>query len=432
MVELELRVVKAKKLDIGRSIVRISGAVMKNLQIKTGDIVSIKGKKETTSIAWPAYPEDKDKLNIRMDHRARENAKVQVGEKIKIRKANYGKAISITLAPISSDIRSSSEVNNYIKRKLINNPLIKGDKIIISIAINRELHFKIISTKPSGIVLVKNSTNLKILNKKHDIKSLEIFYKTFDDIGGLKKEIKILRKIFELPQIHPELFKYLKIKNSNGILLYGPPGCGKTLLVQAIANECKYYLISLNGAEIFSKYIEESKKRLNEIFDKAKNHSPSIIHISNLSSIAPKFEVSSSLLLKLITSELIYQLDNLAPHSNIIVIGEDTKLEDVSPLLCLPRRLDTHIKIEKPDKDGRLEILKIYLKDLDLSDDVNLNELVSRTEDFTGARIAKLCNEAIRNSIDRYFPDILNRKEPFSKSELNEIKLTMEDFIKAL
>ncbi|TFF88552.1 MAG: AAA family ATPase [Promethearchaeota archaeon] len=221
------------------------------------------------------------------------------------------------------------------------------------------------------------------------------------------------------------------MENSSGIILYGPSGCGKTLLIETIASENNIYLISLNVAEIFSKFVDESAEKLRTVFEEAKLNAPSIIHILHIGKIAPKFDQAYSAFQRLIISQLISLIDNLSPESKVVIIGEDISYEDINQLLYSPGRLDIKINVDKPNESDRLEIFKIYLKNMPLDDDIILDELANKTEGFSGGNIMTICREAAKNAIKRHYPEILQNKQTLTENELNVIKINSDDFSKA-
>ncbi|RLI18335.1 AAA family ATPase, partial [Candidatus Bathyarchaeota archaeon] len=232
--EIQLRVAEARQRDVGRGKVRIDPHVMRKLGVNPGDIVEIEGKRKTAAIVWPAYPEDQDETIIRMDGLIRKNAGVSIGEKVTIRKASARPASLVKLAPSSFSITVDSAFVNFVKKRLYDYPLTQGDTVLIPV-LGQAIPFTVVLTRPAGIVLVTEDTNLIILEKPAE--EIRVPRVTYEDIGGLQEAIQKIREMVELPLKHPELFKRLGIDPPKGVLLYGPPGCGKTLLAKAVANE---------------------------------------------------------------------------------------------------------------------------------------------------------------------------------------------------
>ncbi|MHA1751946.1 MAG: CDC48 family AAA ATPase [Candidatus Helarchaeota archaeon] len=432
MEKFELRVAEAKQRDVGRSIVRIDGDTMKQLNIRTGDIVAITGKRTTAAISWPAFPEDKGRGIIRMDGRLRKNAGVSLGEKIIIEKANEKTARSVILAPTSVRIRADPYVESFVKRKLLNYPLTKGDTILISIGISREVPFQIVSTRPRGIVVVKNTTILHVSDRPMDEMTTGIPIITYEDIGGLDDKIQRIREMVELPLKHPELFKRLGIDPPKGVLLRGPPGCGKTLLVRAVANESEAHFIPINGPEIMSKFYGESEKRLRSIFDEAEKNAPSIIFVDELDAIAPKREEVTGEVERRVVAQLLALMDGLRTRGKVVVIGATNRPNALDPALRRPGRFDREIEIGVPDRNGRLEILQIHTRGMPLREDVDLNEMADLTHGFVGADLMSLCREAAMKALRRFLPEIDLDEEEIPPDILEKIFVNMEDFRSAL
>ncbi|NVM28620.1 MAG: CDC48 family AAA ATPase [Candidatus Helarchaeota archaeon] len=433
-IEVEVKVAEAKQRDVGRSIIRLDSGTFKKLNIRTGDIVKIKGKNRVTAaIVWPAYSEDLHLGTIRMDGRLRKNAGVSIGERVRIQKAREKMAREILLAPTNVRITSGDPyVESFIKRKLLNYPLTQGDVIYIPIGIAREVPFQIISTKPRGIVVVKQQTILKVSEHPKEEIPGGIPVITYEDIGGLKSEIQRIREMVELPLKHPELFKKLGIDPPKGVLLRGPPGCGKTLLVKAVANESDAFFKPLNGPEVMSKFYGESEKRLRTIFDDAEKHAPSIVFIDELDAIAPKREEVTGEVERRVVAQLLALMDGLKGRGRVVIIGATNRPNALDPALRRPGRFDREIEIGVPDKNGRKEILQIHTRGMPLTDNVQLGSLSEVTHGYVGADVAALCREAAMKALRRYLPKINIEEEEIPPEVLDQIEVRMADFISAL
>ncbi len=249
--EFKLKVQEARKRDIGRSIIRLDSETITELDVNTGDIIEIHGKERITSaIAWPAYPQDQGLGIVRIDSRVRKNANVGIDDFIVITKIEERATKSLAIAPVSLKIRPNTHFESFVKRKLLNFPIGKDDLVYINIGMTKEIVFRVVALKPAGISVVKQNTQLTINETSAEEVPNGIPYITYEDIGGLDREIQLIREMVELPLRHPELFKRLGIDPPKGVLLRGPPGCGKTLLAKAVANESQAHFISINGPEI--------------------------------------------------------------------------------------------------------------------------------------------------------------------------------------
>lgn len=254
--QITLKVAEARQRDVGRGKVRIDDASMRAIGVTTGDVIEIIGKKHTGAISWPAYPEDQEEGIIRMDGIVRKNAGLSLGEKVIVKKADVKVAKNLTIAPTQYSITLDYGFETFVKRKLLGYPVIKGDTVLIPI-LGRAIPFIVTSTNPPGLTLITDTTKLKVTEKPIKEPETEMQQITYEDVGGLDEEIRKIREMVELPLKHPELFKRLGIDPPKGVLLHGPPGCGKTLIAKAVANESDAHFISIQGPEIMSKFYGE-------------------------------------------------------------------------------------------------------------------------------------------------------------------------------
>ena len=428
----KLRVAEAKQRDVGRSIIRIDNETMEKLNIQTGDVVAITGKRLTAAIAWPAYPEDQGRNLIRMDGRLRKNATVGLGELVSIKKAQEKIANRVIIAPTSVNIKADPYIEQFVRRKLLNYPVVKNDTILIPIGISKEVPFQIISTRPSGVVTIKQSTILRVSESATEEAVGGIPIVTYEDIGGLSEEIQRIREMVELPLKHPELFKKLGISPPKGVLLRGPPGCGKTLLVRAVANESEAYFIPINGPEIMSKFYGESEKKLRGIFDEAEKSSPGIIFIDEIDAIAPKREEVTGEVERRVVAQLLALMDGLHGRGRVIVIGATNRANALDPALRRPGRFDREIEIGVPNKAGRYEVLQIHTRGMPLGEDVDIAELAGVTHGFVGADLAALCREAAMKCLRRFIPRINLDEDEIPTEVLDQLKVLSDDFDHAL
>ena len=426
--EVQLKVAQAKERDVGRGIVRIGSRYMRMLGCNAGDVVEIEGKSLAAARALYAYPSDENLDIIRMDAILRKNAGVSIGDKVTVRKASVKRAISVKIAPVGYAVKFDSQFTNYIKSQLENYPLVEGNIVQVPV-FGQPLALMVVSTKPSGVVLMDEKTNVITLDRPVS----EQFIKrvTYEDIGGLHEEIQKIREMVELPLRYPELFKRLGIEPPKGVLLYGPPGCGKTLIAKAVANEADAYFIAINGPEIMSKYYGESEQRLREVFEQAKKNAPAIIFIDEIDAIAPKREEVTGEVEKRVVAQLLSLMDGLEARGDIIVIGATNRINAIDPALRRPGRFDREIYIPPPDKRGRYEILLIHTRNMPLAPDVDLMKLASITHGFVGADLAALCREAAMKALRRILPQIDLEQERIPPEILEKIFVTMDDFMQA-
>ena len=427
--EVVLRVAEAKQKDVGRGKVRIDINILRMIGVEPGDVVEIEGRRKTAAIAWPGYPEDQGLDIIRMDGLIRKNAGVSIGEKVIVRKADAKPATLVKLAPANFNIAVDPGFVNYVRKRLLNYPVVEGDTVMIPV-LSQAIPFIVVQTKPQGVVIITHDTQIVVLERP--VETTGIPRVTYEDIGGMKDIIEKVRELVELPLKHPELFKRLGIEPPKGVLLIGPPGVGKTLLAKAIANETNAYFIAINGPEIMSKYYGESEQRLREIFEEAKKHAPAIIFIDEIDAIAPKRDEVVGEVERRVVAQLLALMDGLESRGDVIVIAATNRPNALDPALRRPGRFDREIEIPLPDKKGRLEILQIHTRNMPLADDVDLERLAEMTRGFTGADLAALCREAAMHALRRYLPLIDLTQDRIPPEVLEKIEVKMEDFLAAL
>jgi transitional endoplasmic reticulum ATPase len=402
---------------------------MQKLGISAGDVIEIVGKRTTSAIAWPAYSEDQNRDIIRIDGFTRKNAGVAINEYVLVKPAKVKSALSITLAPVDMRLNVDEDFTNFVKNRLMERTLVEGDTTLVMM-LGHAIPFTVTKTRPHGIVKVTTETRLTILNEPAP-EGKGLPRTTYEDIGGLHEEIQRVREMVELPLRHPELFQRLGIEPPKGVLLHGPPGCGKTLLARAVANESEANFFSINGPEIMSKFYGESEARLREIFQQAQQNAPSIIFIDELDAIAPKREEVTGEVERRVVAQLLALMDGLSGRGNVIVIGATNRPGALDPALRRPGRFDREIEIGVPDKQGRHEILQIHTRGMPLAEDVDLKKLAEITHGYTGADLAALCRETAMKALRRYLPQINLEEERIPPSVLEKMEVKMEDFMNA-
>ncbi|MHA1125519.1 MAG: CDC48 family AAA ATPase [Candidatus Heimdallarchaeota archaeon] len=428
---ITLKVAEARQRDIGRQKVRIDGLSMRQINVTTGDVVEIKGKKTTAAIAWPAYPEDQNAGVIRMDKLLRNNADIGLSEKVSVTKANAKNAKMVTLAPFQTPVAIDYSFENFVKRKLLGFPLTEEDTVLIPI-LGKSLPFTVSSTTPKGIIRITEDTELKVIDKPVQVTDEALPRTSYEDIGGLGNQIRRIREMVELPMRHPELFLKLGIDPPKGVLLHGPPGCGKTLIAKAVANESASNFIVINGPEIMSKFYGESEQRLRQIFKDAASKAPTIIFIDELDAIASKRADVTGEVERRVVAQLLALMDGMVSRGEVMVVGATNRPNSIDPALRRPGRFDREIEIGVPDRDGRREILLIHSRSMPLAKDVNLDLIAEKTHGYVGADLQALCRESAMKALRRFLPDIDLAEKIITPELLEVLEVTQEDFLSAM
>jgi transitional endoplasmic reticulum ATPase len=423
-----MRVGEAKQRDIGKKRARIGPDAMDYLQVTPGDVIQIDAKKSTCAIVWPTDEDEKYPDTIRIDGQTRKNLGVALSDVVEIKKIMIKPAKAVTLMPVVDQVTVDKEFTDFVKNRLKGLPLSHSDEISVMI-LGNAMDFKIDKISPKGVVRIERTTNLTILSEVSEDKKSRI---TYEEVGGLQEEIKVMREIVELPLRHPELFVRLGIEPHSGILLYGPPGCGKTLLAKVLASESEATMYSINGPEIMNKYYGETEAKLRDIFKEAKENSPSMIFIDEIDAIAPKREEAYGDVEKRVVAQLLALMDGLTDRGNVVVLGATNRPDSVDPALRRPGRFDREMEISVPNADGRLEVMQIHTRGMPIGDDVDLKSLASELHGYTGADMKSLCREAAIRSIRRYLPEIDLETEKIPAKILQSMEVKIIDFYDAM
>ena len=429
---LSLKVLEAYTRDVGRGVARIDYDSMDNLNASTGDVIELKGKRRTVAKCLPLYPSDEGKGIIRIDGLGRNNSGIAIGDAITVKKIKAVPAEKVVVAPLEA-IPPIDE--RYLADALESVPLIKGDNVMVPYFGGR-LTFQVIGVTPAAdAVLVTQKTVFHIAEKGETLRGVPQV--TYEDIGGIRDEIKKVREMIELPLRHPEIFEKLGIEAPKGVMLYGPPGTGKTLLAKAVANESNAHFISISGPEIMSKFYGESEARLREIFKEAREKAPSIIFVDEIDSIAPKREEVTGEVERRVVSQMLSLMDGLEARGKVIVISATNRPNAIDPALRRPGRFDREIEIKVPDKKGRQEILQIHTRNMPLAGDdhespVVIDKIAAVSHGYVGADLEYLCKEAAMKCLRRLLPELNLEEEKIPPETLDKLIVNSDDFRKAL
>ncbi len=447
--EITLKVAEAiSQKDVGQGIARLDPNVMDDLGIRERDLIEIVGDRRTAAIALPSQT-DIGLGVIRIDGLVRKNSGATIGGEVTIKKTQATEAKKVVLAPIEANIRVQGDVRGLFAGKV----MVQGDIIGSQIRASKpsmgrgfnsifdelmdftpamkEIKFAVVSTSPKDIVIVGPNTEVQLHETPVDVSKIEgvgnLVDVSYEDIGGLKEEVKKVREMIEIPLKRPELFEKLGIAPPKGVLMHGPPGTGKTLLAKAVASESDAHFIAINGPEIMSKYVGGSEENLREYFEEAEENSPSIIFIDELDAIAPKREETNGEAERRTVAQLLTLMDGLKSRGQVVVIGATNRPDSLDPALRRPGRFDREIEIGVPDTEERKEVLEIHTRNMPLADDVDLDKIANTTHGFVGADLESLCKEAAMRVVRRILPEIQNDEE-IPKEVMEKIVVTGDDF----
>ncbi len=430
--ELNLRVAEALPKDAGRGLARVDPADIDRLGISIGDMIEVRGKRATAARVMPAFMEQRGKSTVQIDGIVRENAQTALDETVTLRKIVANGARTLVLAPLGRAVaRSAAGHADYIARLLEGRPVTPGDRVRVDLLGTQAQEYQVIETQPRGTVVVQLSTQIRIQGDS-DQKPLDRMAISYEDIGGLEREIQRIREMIELPLRYPEVFERLGIEAPKGVLLYGPPGTGKTLIARAVAYETNAAFIHVNGPEVIHKFYGESEQHLRTIFEQASKKAPSIIFLDELDAIAPKRENTQGEVEKRVVAQLLALMDGLKNRGQVIVIAATNIPNTLDPALRRPGRFDREIAVGIPDRNGRLAILEIHSRGMPLDDDVDLSHLADITHGFVGADLEALCREAAMITLRQIIPNIDFAQAKIPYEQLLSLTVSQRAFLEAM
>ncbi|MBM4300251.1 MAG: CDC48 family AAA ATPase [Deltaproteobacteria bacterium] len=425
---LKLKVTEALSKDVGRAYARMGPEDLERLQVAIGDIVEVVGKRTTVCKAMPAYKELRGRSRMQLDGISRENAGAGIDDFVQVKKIACRPGERVVLTPIT--ITPAERDLQYIGSLLDGLPVLEGDRVRATLFGSRTADFKVEALTPRGPVLINPTTTLVI--GKAGAPETRRAAVSYEDVGGLKPQLQRIREMIELPLRYPELFERLGIDAPKGVLLHGPPGCGKTLIARTIAHETEANFFSVSGPEVVHKFYGESEAHLRKIFEEAGRKGPSIIFIDEIDSIAPKRENVVGDVEKRVVATLLALMDGLNKRQNVIVIAATNIPNALDPALRRPGRFDREIAIPIPDRYGRLDILEIHSRGMPLGEDVDMSHLAEITHGFVGADLEALCREAAMICLRRLMPDIDYGLATIPYEQLAQLEVHMDDFLAAL
>lgn len=422
--KMQLRVVEAASRDVGRGLIRLDPSDMESIGVRPGDIVMITGKKSTVGKAMPAHKDSRGQSWVQIDGVIRESAGCSIDDLVVIEKTTCSDAKSVTIRP--RKVKPIDRDLDYIASLVDGLPVQKGSVIRAILFGNESIDFDVKDVVPDGPVLINPNTKLNIEQCDTDGGTRNPSY---EDVGGAKAQLQRIREMIELPLKFPEVFDRLGVSAPRGVLLYGPPGCGKTLIARAIAHEADAKFFVVSGPEIIHKHYGESEAHLRKIFEQASKQGPSIIFLDEIDAIAPKRENAAGDVERRVVAQLLTLMDGLKQRENVIVIAATNLPNSIDPALRRPGRFDREIEITIPDRSERLHILEIHTRGMPLEDDVDLRHLASITHGFVGADLEALCREAAMVCLRKLLDKIDLGQKRISYSQLASIRVSMSEFL---
>merc|ERR1719420_115565 len=431
------RLVVDEAVNDDNSVVALNVQTMEELQLFRGDTVLIKGKRRKDTVCIVLADDTCDLGKIRMNKCIRKNLKVRLADVISVHQCpdvKYGKRVHIL--PVDDTIEgvSGNLFDVFLKPYFLEayRPVRKNDVFLVRGGM-RAVEFKVVETDPAEYCIVAPDTVIHCegepIKREDEEKMDDVGY---DDIGGVRKQLASIRELVELPLRHPQLFKSIGVKPPRGILLFGPPGSGKTLIARAVANETGAFFFLINGPEIMSKLAGESESNLRKAFEEAEKKSPAIIFMDEIDAIAPKREKTHGEVERRIVSQLLTLMDGLKQRSHVIIMAATNRPNSIDPALRRFGRFDREIDIGVPDEVGRLEILRIHTKNMKLGEEVDLERVSQNTHGFVGADLAALCTEAALQCIREKMDVIDLEDDTIDVEVLNSMCVTNDHFQTAL
>jgi transitional endoplasmic reticulum ATPase len=442
---MKLIVKPLKQKDAGRGLAAVDRQAMEEIGLENGDYILIEGEGgRTVARVWPGYPEDSGRGVVRIDGRLRQETGAGIDDGVNVEKADVQPAKSLTVA-LPQNLRVRGNVAPMIRQNLSGQAVTQGQTVQVSFGLGplssmsgQKIPLRIADTEPDGTVVVTDSTDISLSEQPAEQIAGETEEEatapsvTYEDIGGLDRELEQVREMIELPMRHPELFQQLGIEPPKGVLLHGPPGTGKTLMAQAVANEIDAYFTDISGPEIMSKYYGESEEKLREVFEEAAENDPAVIFIDELDSIAPKRGETSGDVERRVVAQLLSLMDGLEDRGQVIVIGATNRVDALDPALRRGGRFDREIEVGVPDKDGRKEILQVHTRGMPLTDDIDLETYAENTHGFVGADIEQLAKEAAMNALRRVRPELDLEEDEIDAETLEQLRVTKADLKQAM
>ncbi|MGC1374312.1 MAG: AAA family ATPase [Candidatus Sulfotelmatobacter sp.] len=426
-VVLSLRIAEARVEDVGHAVARLAPPDLRRIGANPGDVLKITGG--TVALGRAELADDGHEGMIQIDGTCRSNCNAGLQEQVTVSVIEKQDAVAVRLSPMWVGAAPAIIAPERIVEDLIGVPLMAGNVVRVP-TFAKAINFQVVRTIPSGAVVIGKRTDVRVVEGEQSASRAPSV--SYEDIGGLEREVARVREIVELPLKYSRVFERLGILAPKGVLLYGPPGTGKTLLARAVAAESRVHFIHLNGPEIMRKFYGESEARLREVFEEAARHAPSILFIDEIDAVAPKRAEVTGEVEKRVVAQLLSLMDGFVARGQVIVIGATNIPEVLDPALRRPGRFDREIEIGVPNQQARLQILRIHTRAMPLANDVDLREVAEHSHGFVGADLEALCQEVGMNALRGFLATYPLANDGETSPELQSLQVTREDFLAGL
>jgi transitional endoplasmic reticulum ATPase len=417
---LTLRVTEARVEDIAHAIARLSPGDLERIGARSGDIVQITGR--TVAVARAEVAESGSDGFIQIDGTLRSNCGAGLEEQVTATPVESAQAVAVRLAPLWSGAAPAIIAPDRLLADLVGVPVLTGSAVRVP-TFAKAVNFQVVRTIPAGPVVIGPRCDIRVV--EGEATAVHAPAVSYEDIGGLEREVARVREIVELPLKHARLFERLGILAPKGVLLYGAPGTGKTLLARAVAAESRVHFIHLNGPEIMRKFYGESEAKLRDVFEEAARRAPAILFIDEIDAVAPKRAEVVGDVEKRVVAQLLSLMDGFVSRGQVIVMGATNIPEVLDPALRRPGRFDREIEIGVPNTQARLQILKIHTRSMPLGPDVNLTEIAEHSHGFVGADLEALCQEVGMIALRQFLTTT-------NADDIDRLHVTRDDFLAGL
>jgi transitional endoplasmic reticulum ATPase len=424
---LTLRVAEARVEDVGHAIARLAPADLRRIDAHAGDVLKITGG--TVAVGRAELSDDGHEGMIQIDGTCRSNCGAGLQEQVAVSAIERQDAVAVRLAPLWVGAAPATIAPDRMLEDLVGVPVMTGSVVRVP-TFAKAVNFQVVRTIPSGAVVIGKRTDIRVVEGEQTAARAPSV--SYEDIGGLEREVARVREIVELPLKYSRIFERLGILAPKGVLLYGPPGTGKTLLARAVAAESRVHFIHLNGPEIMRKFYGESEAKLREVFEEAARHAPAILFIDEIDAVAPKRAEVSGEVEKRVVAQLLSLMDGFVARGQVIVIGATNIPEVLDAALRRPGRFDREIEIGVPNNQARLQILRIHTRAMPLAPDVDLREIAEHSHGFVGADLEALCQEVGMNALRGFLSAFPLETDGASPAQLDALQVTREDFLAGL